>query len=204
MAFTFAKCFSPEGFEIQGLYEIQPKVYGDKRGYFFECYNERVFSAAGLNLSFVQDNQSSSAGGVLRGLHFQMQHPQGKLVRAVSGKVYDVAVDLRTPSPTFGTWYGVILDGEKQNQFYIPKGFAHGFFVLSESAVFAYKCTDFYHPEDEAGLPYNDALLNINWPAANTDFSPILSEKDTKYPSFRKDKTFFDMDGKWIANNMSK
>ncbi len=201
MAFTFTKCRSPAGIEIEGLYEIQPKIYGDNRGYFFESYSERDFAAAGLNLAFVQDNQSSSVGGVLRGLHFQKHHTQGKLVRVVSGRVYDVAVDLRTPSPTFGMWYGVILDAEKQNQFYIPKGFAHGFFVLSESAVFAYKCTDFYHPEDEAGLPYNDASLNINWNAENTDFSPILSDKDIKYPPFCKDKLFFDMNGKWIAED---
>ena len=156
MPFEFKKC------PIEGLYEIQPKVFGDKRGYFFEVYSEKDFNAAGLNMVFVQDNQSASTKGVLRGLHFQTKHPQGKLVRAVEGKVYDVAVDLRKGSATFGRYYGVVLDSEKQNQFYIPKGFAHGFYVLTESAVFAYKCTDFYHPEDDAGLMWNDPKIGID------------------------------------------
>ena len=138
MAFEFKPCTLADGTQIQGLYEIQPKVFGDARGYFFEVYSERDFFQAGLTMKFVQDNQSASTKGVLRGLHFQTQHPQGKLVRSVSGRVYDVAVDIRNGSPTFGRYYGVILDSEKQNEFYIPQGFAHGFYVLSDSAVFAY------------------------------------------------------------------
>lgn len=189
--FEFKEC------SIKGLYEVQPKVFGDSRGYFFEIYSQKDFEAAGLNMVFVQDNQSSSSKGVLRGLHFQKQHPQGKLVRAVSGKVFDVAVDLRCGSPTFGKWHGVILDSEKQNQFYIPQGFAHGFQVLSDDAVFAYKCTDFYHPEDEGGLLWNDATIGIEWPG-NT--SPVLSEKDTKHPAFDPNGQYFDMNAAWLGN----
>ncbi len=197
--FTFKKCFSDDGKEIAGLYEIQPKVFGDARGYFFESYSEKDFFEAGLTMKFVQDNQSFSAKGVLRGLHFQTMHPQGKLVRAMEGKVYDVAVDLRKGSETFGRYFGVLLDSEKQNQFYIPEGFAHGFFVLSDSAVFAYKCTDFYHPEDEGGLMWNDATVGIDWKKVAGDIEPVLSEKDTKHPSFSFEKNYFDMNGKWIG-----
>lgn len=197
--FTFNKCFSDDGKEIAGLYEIQPKVFGDARGYFFESYSEKDFFEAGLTMKFVQDNQSFSAKGVLRGLHFQTMHPQGKLVRAMEGKVYDVAVDLRKGSETFGRYFGVLLDSEKQNQFYIPEGFAHGFFVLSDSAVFAYKCTDFYHPEDEGGLMWNDATVGIDWKKVAGDIEPVLSEKDTKHPSFSFEKNYFDMNGKWIG-----
>lgn len=193
MSFEFKKC------PIEGLYEIQPKVFGDKRGYFFEVYSEKDFNAAGLDMVFVQDNQSASTAGVLRGLHFQTLHPQGKLVRAVEGRVYDVAVDLRSGSPTFGKYYGVVLDSEKQNQFYIPKGFAHGFYVLSERAVFAYKCTDFYHPEDDAGLMWNDSTIGIDWNAVAPGLKPLLSEKDTKHPHFDAQKRYFDMNGKWIC-----
>lgn len=193
MSFEFKKC------PIEGLYEIQPKVFGDKRGYFFEVYSEKDFNAAGLDMVFVQDNQSASTAGVLRGLHFQTLHPQGKLVRAVEGRVYDVAVDLRSGSPTFGKYYGVVLDSEKQNQFYIPKGFAHGFYVLSEHAVFAYKCTDFYHPEDDAGLMWNDSTIGIDWNAVAPGLKPLLSEKDTKHPHFDAQKRYFDMNGKWIC-----
>ena len=163
MPFTFTPC------PIAGLYEIQPKVFGDRRGYFFEVYSEKEFADVGLTMKFVQDNQSSSTGGVLRGLHFQKKHPQGKLVRAVNGRVFDVAVDLRNGSPTFGKWHGVVLDGEKQNEFYIPEGFAHGFYVLTESAVFAYKCTDFYHPEDEGGIAWNDPIVAVDWHSAAPD-----------------------------------
>ena len=191
MPFTFTKCVSSSGIEIQGLYEIQPKVFGDTRGYFFECYSERDFFAAGLTMKFVQDNQSMSSKGVLRGLHFQKQHPQGKLVRAINGRVYDVAVDLRNSSPSFGMYYGTVLDAEKQNQFYIPKGFAHGFYVLSNTAVFTYKCTDFYHPEDEGGLMWNDPKLNIDWRLPPDSPTPLLSEKDMKHPSFDKNGTYF-------------
>jgi dTDP-4-dehydrorhamnose 3,5-epimerase len=194
MPFTFAEC------PIKGLYEISPCVCGDRRGYFFESYNERDFFEAGLKMRFVQDNQSSSVRGVLRGLHFQKRHPQGKLVRAVQGRVYDVAVDLRMESPTFGKYHGVILDSEKQNQFYIPEGFAHGFCVLSETAVSAYKCTDFYHPEDEAGIIWNDSVLCIDWKSAMQGFSPLLSEKDTRHPSFNTQGNYFDIDGRWIGD----
>ena len=193
MPFEFKKC------PIDGLYEIQPKVFGDKRGYFFEVYSEKDFTAAGLDMVFVQDNQSASTAGVLRGLHFQTLHPQGKLVRAVEGKVYDVAVDLRKDSTTFGKYYGVVLDSEKQNQFYIPKGFAHGFYVLTERAVFAYKCTDFYHPEDDAGLMWNDPQIGIDWTSVAHGLKPLLSDKDTKHPLFDKNKNYFDKNGKWIA-----
>lgn len=197
MAFEFKKCFADD-IEIPGLYEIQPKVFGDARGYFFEVYSEKDFNEAGLTMKFVQDNQSSSTKGVLRGLHFQTQHPQGKLVRAVSGKVYDVAVDLRNDSPTFGKYYGVILDSEKQNQFYIPEGFAHGFYVLSDTAVFAYKCTDFYDPKGEGGLMWNDSNIGIDWTKIAPEITPLLSEKDGKHPVFDKNAEYFNCSGKWI------
>lgn len=191
MPFSFTKCVSSSGIEIPGLYEIRPKVFGDARGYFFECYSERDFFAAGLTMKFVQDNQSMSSKGVLRGLHFQKQHPQGKLVRAISGRVYDVAVDLRNSSPSFGMYYGTVLDAEKQNQFYIPEGFAHGFYVLSDTAVFTYKCTDFYHPEDEGGLMWNDAEINIDWKLPPDAPAPLLSEKDMRHPAFDRRQGYF-------------
>ena len=199
MAFEFKPCTLADGTQIQGLYEIQPKVFGDARGYFFEVYSERDFFEAGLTMKFVQDNQSASTKGVLRGLHFQTQHPQGKLVRAVSGRVYDVAVDIRCGSPTFGKYHGVILDGEKQNQFYIPQGFAHGFYVLSDSAVFAYKCTDFYDPKGEGGLMWNDPVIGIDWNAVAPGLTPLLSEKDGKHPAFDLNAKYFDINGKWIG-----
>lgn len=194
MPFTFTKC------PIEGLYEIQPKVFGDSRGYFLETYSEKDFFEAGLKMKFVQDNQSKSSKYVLRGLHFQKNNPQGKLVRALEGQVYDVAVDLRSGSPTFGKYYGVILDSEKQNMFYIPEGFAHGFLVLSETATFAYKCTDFYHPEDEGGLMWNDSLVGIDWEAIIPEITEKvnLSEKDKKHEPFGFDKKYFDMNAKWI------
>ena len=198
MAFEFKECAS-EGVTIKGLYEIQPKVFGDARGYFFEVYSEKDFFAAGLNMKFVQDSQSSSTKGVLRGLHFQTRHPQGKLVRAVFGKVYDVAVDLRNGSDTFGKYYGVILDSEKQNQFYIPEGFAHGFYVLSDSAVFAYKCTDFYDPKGEGGLMWNDHVIGIDWKSVAPEIEPLLSEKDGKHPAFDINKKYFDLNANWIG-----
>ena len=148
-------------------------------------------------MKFVQDNQSKSSKGVLRGLHFQTLHPQGKLVRSLQGKVYDVAVDLRKGSKTFGKYFGVVLDAEKQNQFYIPEGFAHGFLVLTEEATFAYKCTDFYHPEDEGGLMWNDPAIGIDWKSVAGDVEPLLSEKDTKHPAFDSNKNYFDINGKW-------
>jgi dTDP-4-dehydrorhamnose 3,5-epimerase len=169
---------------IAGLYEIQPKVFGDHRGYFFESYSERDFRAAGLSAAFVQDNQSRSMRGVLRGLHYQKQYPQGKLVRVIEGEVFDVAVDIRPGSPTLGKWHGVLLSGEMQNQFYISPGFAHGFLVISETAVFAYKCTAFYHPEDEGGIIWNDPAIGIAWPDLGMEY--LLSEKDKQLPGFTR------------------
>ena len=149
---------------IEGLKVITPKVFGDERGYFMETYNYNDFKGAGIDRVFVQDNQSSSGKGVLRGLHFQIEHPQAKLVRVVRGEVFDVAVDLREGSATFGQWHGVVLSAENRKQFYIPEGFAHGYLVLSDYAEFCYKCTDFYHPGDEGGLRWNDPDLGIDWP----------------------------------------
>ena len=149
---------------IEGLYIIEPAVHGDSRGYFMETYSLRDMQEAGLDMTFVQDNQSMSVKGVLRGLHFQKQYPQGKLVRVIKGRVFDVAVDLRAGSETYGKWYGVELTEENKKQFYISEGFAHGFLVLSDTAEFCYKCTDFYHPGDEGGLAWNDPAIGINWP----------------------------------------
>lgn len=149
---------------IEGLYVIEPTVHGDSRGYFMETYNQRDMEESGLNMVFVQDNQSMSTKGVLRGLHFQINHPQGKLVRVIKGKVFDVAVDLRKESETYGKWFGVELSEENKKQFYISPGFAHGFLVLSDVAEFCYKCTDFYHPNDEGGLAWNDPSIGIEWP----------------------------------------
>lgn len=148
---------------IEGLFVIEPTVHGDARGYFMETYNQKDMEEAGLNMAFVQDNQSCSTKGVLRGLHFQKQYPQGKLVRVVRGSVFDVAVDLRAYSDTYGKWFGVELTEENKKQFYIPEGFAHGFIVLSDIAEFCYKCTDFYHPGDEGGLAWNDPEIGIDW-----------------------------------------
>ena len=149
---------------IEGLYIIEPAVHGDDRGYFMETYNQRDMAEAGLNMVFVQDNQSMSRKGVLRGLHFQKEYPQGKLVRVIRGRVFDVAVDLRSGSVTYGQWYGVELTEENRKQFYISEGFAHGFLVLSETAEFCYKVTDFYRPNDEGGLAWNDPAIGIRWP----------------------------------------
>ena len=148
--------------DIEGLYVIEPTVFKDERGYFVETYNQNDMKEAGLDMVFVQDNQSMSTRGVLRGLHFQKQFPQGKLVRVVRGKVFDVAVDLRSDSKTYGKWFGVELSAENMKQFYIPEGFAHGFLVLSDEAEFCYKCTDFYHPGDEGGLAWNDTEIGVN------------------------------------------
>jgi len=181
---------------IEGLYIITPAVYGDPRGYFMETYNQKDMEEAGLTMKFVQDNQSSSVKGVLRGLHFQKEFPQGKLVRVVKGRVFDVAVDLREGSPTYKEWFGVELSEENKKQFYIPEGFAHGFLVLSDMAEFCYKCTDFYHPNDEGGLAWNDPEIGIVWPElvgeyqgsasaegfCLADGTPIvMSEKDQKW-----------------------
>ena len=165
--------------EIEGLCVITPTVFQDERGCFVETYNQNDFKEAGLNMTFVQDNQSKSSKGVLRGLHFQKEHPQGKLVRVLSGEVYDVAVDLRKDSKTFGKYFGVLLSDENKKQFYIPEGFAHGFVVLSDTAVFAYKCTDFYHPGDEGGLIYNDPIIGIDWPIEGIEL--IMSQKDREW-----------------------
>ena len=169
---------------IDGLYIIEPAVHGDSRGYFMETYNKRDMEEAGLNLNFVQDNQSMSVRGVLRGLHFQKQFPQGKLVRAVRGSVFDVAVDLRTSSKTYGKWFGVELSAENKKQFYIPEGFAHGFLVLSDEAEFAYKCTDFYHPGDEGGLAWDDPEIGVEWPLQE-GVELIISEKDQKWSGLK-------------------
>ena len=166
--------------KIKDVYIIDVKSYGDNRGYFMETYKETDFQAAGLNYSFVQDNQSSSRKGVLRGLHFQRNHPQAKLVRVLQGEVFDVAVDLRRDSETYGQWVGVLLSGENKRQFMIPRGFAHGFVVVSDYAEFAYKCDEVYHPEDEGGLIWNDPDIGIEWPEVG---EVILSEKDKKNPT---------------------
>lgn len=159
---------------IEGLYLIEPRVFGDERGYFFESYNERDMVEAGLDLHFVQDNQSMSAKGVLRGLHFQRQHPQGKIVRVLQGRVYDVVVDIRAGSSTYGQHFGVELTAENHRQLYIAPGFAHGYLTLSERAVFAYKTSDYYHPEDEGGLRWNDPALAIAWPEVAADGATLL------------------------------
>jgi len=168
--------------EIKGLLEITPQVFGDKRGYFMETYQQKDFAEIGIDLPFVQDNQSASKKGVLRGLHFQINYPQDKLVRVIKGEVYDVAVDLRPGSETYGKWHGVLLTEENKKQFFIPKNFAHGFLVLSDYAEFCYKCTDFYHPNDEGGIAYNDPAIGIEWPIPE-GMELILSDKDTKWGS---------------------
>lgn len=173
---------------IKDLVIIEPKVFEDSRGYFYESYNKNAFHELGLDYDFVQDNQSFSTKGVLRGLHFQKQFPQAKLVRVLEGEVFDVAVDLRKDSPTFGKWYGVVLSGENKKMFMIPRGFAHGFLVLSETATFSYKCDDFYHPKDEGGIIYNDPTIGVEWPKLDCEI--ILSEKDKAHKPFEKNFTF--------------
>lgn len=165
---------------IAGLKVIEPAVFGDARGYFMETYNYNDFAEAGIDCTFVQDNQSASRKGVLRGLHFQINYPQDKLVRVVRGQVFDVAVDLREGSGTFGKWFGVTLSEENKKQFFIPKGFAHGFVVLSDYAEFCYKVTDFYHPNDEGGLLWKDSGIGVQWPMPEgmTEEDLILSDKD--------------------------
>ena len=171
--------------EIEGLKVIEPKVFGDERGYFFESYNYNDFMEAGISQVFVQDNQSASKKGVLRGLHFQKNFPQDKLVRVIRGEVFDVAVDLRKDSKTYGKWFGVVLSEDNKKQFFIPKNFAHGFLVLSDYAEFAYKCTDFYHPDDEGGLLYNDPDIGVEWPFEE-GVELILSDKDKKWPGIKE------------------
>ena len=170
--------------DIEGIYVIEPTVFKDERGYFVETYNQNDMKEAGLDMVFVQDNQSMSTRGVLRGLHFQKQFPQGKLVRVVRGKVFDVAVDLRSDSKTYGKWFGVELSAENMKQFYIPEGFAHGFLVLSDEAEFCYKCTDFYHPGDEGGLAWNDPEIGVEWPLEE-GVDLIISEKDQKWKGLK-------------------
>ena len=172
-----------DGVVIEGLKVITPTVFGDDRGYFVETYNENDMQAAGMDYTFVQDNQSASKKGVLRGLHFQKEFPQDKLVRVISGEVFDVAVDLREGSATFGKWYGVRLSAENKKQFMIPKNFAHGFIVLSDYAEFCYKCTDFYHPNDEGGLLWKDPEIGVDWPMPEgmTEADLTLSDKDQKW-----------------------
>ena len=162
---------------IQGVYIIEPTVFGDKRGFFMETYHANEFKEAGLDMTFVQDNHSKSRKGVLRGLHFQYTEPQGKLVRVIKGEVFDVAVDLRISSPTYGKWEGIILSEENKKQFYVPEGFAHGFLVLSDEAEFTYKCTNFYNADDEGGILWNDPEIGIEWPIEDIK-EVILSDKD--------------------------
>jgi len=174
---------------IEGVYIIEPTVFRDERGYFMETYRAEEFKKAGLDFSFVQDNQSKSKKGVLRGLHFQYTKPQGKLVRVIRGEVFDVAVDLRKDSPTYGKWEGVILSEENKKQFYVPEGFAHGFLVLSDEAEFIYKCTNFYDSKDECGILWNDPDIGIKWPVDDIN-RVILSKKDKEWKTL-KDNILF-------------
>lgn len=183
--FTFTKT------SIDGVIVVDVRSFGDDRGYFMETYKKPDFVKGGIAVDFVQDNQSSSTKGVLRGLHFQIEHPQSKLVRVVKGSVFDVAVDLREGSPTYGKWEGVVLSAENHRQFFIPRGFAHGFLVLSDEAEFCYKCDDVYHPNDEGGLMWNDPAIGIEWPAMEGDSvfdetKIVLSEKDKAHPAFEE------------------
>lgn len=183
---------------IEGLCVITPKAYGDKRGYFTETYNAGDMRRAGLSYDFVQDNQSGSAGGVLRGLHYQIRYPQTKLVRVIRGRVYDVAVDLRRGSTTYGRFYGVELSEENRKQLLIPRGFAHGFLTLSEYAEFCYKCDDFYHPDDEGGIAWNDPALGIVWPGLHGEYHDSASANgyylDSAYPL-----TLSEKDQRWLT-----
>ena len=165
---------------IEGLYIIEPTIFADDRGYFMETYNYKEFKEAGLDMVFVQDNQSKSKKGVLRGLHFQKKNPQGKLVRVLKGEVFDVAVDIREGSPTYGKWDGILLSEENRKQLYIPEGFAHGFLVVSDEAEIAYKCTNIYSPNDEGGIRWDDPLLDIEWPIENIG-EILLSNKDKDF-----------------------
>ena len=162
---------------LPGVYLVQPKVFGDQRGFFLESWNRETFRQAGFNMDFVQDNHSRSRRGILRGLHYQTRHTQGKLVRVTAGEVFDVVVDLRRDSPTLGKWHGVMLSEENQSMLWVPPGFAHGFYVCSDEADFQYKCTDIYHPASEISLAWNDPFLGITWPLADGE-TPELSDKD--------------------------
>lgn len=182
---------------IEGLYVIEPTVHGDTRGYFMETYNQKDMSDFELNMKFVQDNQSMSKKGVLRGLHFQKNFPQGKLVRVIRGTVFDVAVDLRSGSRTYGKWYGVKLSEENKKQFYISEGFAHGFLVLSEEAEFCYKVTDFYHPGDEGGLAWNDPEIDIKWPKVRGVYRGTASGEGYKMDD--RELILSDKDQQWLG-----
>ena len=184
--------------DIEGLYVIEPTVFKDERGYFMETYNQNDFKEAGLNMTFVQDNQSMSTKGVLRGLHFQKHFPQTKLVRAIKGAVFDVAVDLRTDSETYGKWYGILLTEENKKQFLIPKGFAHGFLVLTDTAEFCYKCDDFYHPNDEGGLAWNDPAIGIEWPELVGEYSGCATAKGYHLKDGTS-LTLSEKDQKWLG-----
>lgn len=175
--------------KISDLYIIEPQMFGDTRGYFMESYNKQDFYDVGLTMEFVQDNESKSNKGVLRGLHFQISHPQGKLVRVTKGKVFDVAIDLRKNSPTFSKYVGVILTDENKKQLYIPEGFAHGFLVLSDIAIFNYKCTDYYRPEDESGILWSDEDISVQWPLEGLA-SVFLSDKDKGLKKLRDIEIF--------------
>ncbi|MBR4036233.1 MAG: dTDP-4-dehydrorhamnose 3,5-epimerase [Oscillospiraceae bacterium] len=172
--------------EIEGLVVIKPTVFGDDRGFFMETFHKDEFAAAGITREFVQDNHSKSSKGILRGLHFQTENTQGKLVRVIKGEVFDVAVDCRPGSKTFGQWYGVTLSEENKVQFYVPEGFAHGFLVLSDEAEFVYKCTDIYNPKAEGGVPYDDETIGVQWPQVDCEIK--LSEKDKKHTPFAQQK----------------
>ena len=176
---------------IEGMFIVEPTVFEDNRGFFMETFNERDFKDAGYDLKFVQDNQSKSTKGVLRGLHFQIKYPQGKLVRVTKGKVFDVGVDLRSDSDTYGKWFGAVLSDENKRQLYIPPKFAHGFVVLSDEAEFLYKCTEFYHGEDEGGIIWNDEDIGVEWPLDDID-GVILSEKDKLWPSFKESQISYE------------
>lgn len=176
--FTFEQCG-----DFEGLYLISPKVFGDVRGYFMETFQQEEFKKAGIDVNFVQDNQSSSGRGVLRGLHYQKEHTQGKLVRVLRGEVFDAVVDIRKGSKTYGKWYGTKLSAENHRMLYVPEGFAHGFYVLSESAEFFYKCTDYYDPSSEAGIRWDDKTIAVAWPIPEGE-QPLISEKDKKHPEF--------------------
>lgn len=173
-----------ESCEIEGLKVITPEVFGDSRGYFMETYRKDQFEEAGITCEFVQDNQSSSTKGVLRGMHFQNEYPQAKLVRVIKGRVFDAAVDLRAGSATFGKWFGVELSDENKKMFFIPRGFAHGFLVLSDTAEFVYKCDDFYHPGDDGGLRYNDPEIGIVWPDEISEAEMNINERDRNWQDF--------------------
>lgn len=186
--------------DIDGLCVIEPTVHGDARGYFMETYNQRDMEEAGLDMVFVQDNQSCSSKGVLRGLHLQKEYPQGKLVRVVRGKVFDVAVDLRSDSETYGKWFGVELSEENKKMFYIPEGFAHGFLVLSDIAEFCYKCTDFYHPGDEGGLAWNDPEIGIDWQGVTGEYNGTASAEGYKMADGTP-LNLSEKDQKWLGLN---